>query len=189
MFQFSPKGAGKQQPLSKPNFFKGTRGNGRVGKIWSGRERVGTETGIPSVHFVPDHDFPTCSRPRSLLPPSTVPTYGVLFPSHRKIYSRLLSSHRPPNCSHPIPTFAHKSSHSATHSSGGCSCLIYHIPWVVYFSRHTSKYDYGCNWIIPIRIIQLCMQQLQLSSGKKYIIGHFFARFSLHTQAVGLCIR
>ena len=36
---------------------KGTRGNGRVGKMWSGRERVGTGTGIPSVF-----------RPRPRLP-------------------------------------------------------------------------------------------------------------------------
>ena len=47
---------------------------GRVGN-GSGRERESR------VYFVPDRDFPTPSRPRSLFPPSTVPTYSILFPS------------------------------------------------------------------------------------------------------------
>ena len=47
---------------------------GRVGN-GSGRERESR------VYFVPDRDCPTPSRPRSLFPPSTVPTYSILFPS------------------------------------------------------------------------------------------------------------
>ena len=47
---------------------------GRVGN-GSGRERESR------VYLVPDRDFPTPSRPRSLFPPSTVPIYGILFPS------------------------------------------------------------------------------------------------------------
>ena len=52
----------------------GPEKNGRVGN-GSGRELESR------VNFVPDRDFPTPSRPRYLFPPSTVPTYGILFPS------------------------------------------------------------------------------------------------------------
>ena len=38
-----------QRTLQITKLPKDTRGNGRIGKMWSARERVGTETGIPSV--------------------------------------------------------------------------------------------------------------------------------------------
>ena len=52
----------------------GSKKCARVGN-WSERERESR------LYFVPDHDCPIRSRPRYLLPPSIVPTYGILFPS------------------------------------------------------------------------------------------------------------
>ena len=66
--------------VGEANFYKGGRGNGRVGKMWSGTEGSGRER-ESRVYFVPDRDFSTSSRPRSLFQPSTVPTHGILFPS------------------------------------------------------------------------------------------------------------
>ena len=56
---------------------KGTRGNGRVGKMGSGRERVGTETGIPSAFR---------SRPRLPEPfPTLVSVPTVYHPDSRHL--------------------------------------------------------------------------------------------------------
>ena len=71
-----------------------TRGKRRDGQMWSGRERYGTETGNHVV-FRSRPRVPDLSRPRFLFPPSTIPSYGILFPSHCL-----------PNYSHSNPTFA-----------------------------------------------------------------------------------
>ena len=59
------------------HFMQGTLGNGRVGKMWSGPERVGTGTGIPSVFR---------SRPRLPEPfPTLVSVPTVYHPDSRHL--------------------------------------------------------------------------------------------------------
>ena len=58
----------------------GSGKSGRVGKKWSNGNGSGREREF-RVYFVPDRGFPTPSRRWSLFPPSTVPTYVIVFPS------------------------------------------------------------------------------------------------------------
>ena len=93
-------------------------------------------------HRLPSRLTASCSRPDG-------------FPSRRSVYSRFFPSHRPPSCSHPIPTFAHNVSHPATHSSGGCSHPIYHglyIPLIIYMTMNATRlyqfgllFNFGCK--------------------------------------------
>ena len=71
---------------------------------------------------------------------------------NKQVYSRLCRSRRPPSCSHPIPTFAHRfSHHPATQYyivadvpiPSTVDCIIF------------PSCAYGYNWIIPILIILL----------------------------------
>ena len=109
--------------LAFPTCFEGTRGNGRVGKMWPDRERVGTKTGIPSVlrsrPRLPD-PFPTSVSVPAVHRPNLrlhVPVPAVSRPPV-KVYSRRFPSRCPSSCSHPIPAFAHDFSHPARHISG-----------------------------------------------------------------------
>ena len=104
-----------QRTLQITKLPKDTRGNGRIGKMWSARERVGTETGIPSV-FRSQRRLPAPSRRRSLFPVPAVyrPDLRHLVPvpsvSRFVVMCMPTSASRTvrlATCSHPVPTFAH----------------------------------------------------------------------------------
>ena len=102
-------------------------GSGKCGRVGngSGREREPRSISFPNATSRPLPDLGLCSNrlPSRLTASCSRPD---CFPSRRKVYSQLLSSRRPPSCSHPIPTFAHNFSHPATHLSCGCFHPIYH---------------------------------------------------------------
>ena len=136
--------------MGLPSIFrKGARGNGRVGKEWSGREQVGTGTRIPSVFRsqlrLPDPfpslvSVPTVYRPavRHLVPVPTVSRPAVrCIPDSS---SAQLPSRRSHTVS-PIPKLTIVADVLVPFTIG---CILF------------PSYDNGFNWVT-----QLWMQQLQ----------------------------
>ena len=112
---------------------KGTHGNGRVGKMWSGRERVGTGTDVPSVFR---------SRPRLPDPfPTLVSVPAVYRPGSRQLAPVPTVSRSAVRC---VPEFSRPAVRPVVPIPSRRSRTVFPIPQLTMAAGVPSPFIVGC---------------------------------------------